>query len=1029
MAEQEKPEGQVETKEAPPASQPPSKSNPKLSRKRTKTGCLSEPFGNLYVYWEEYTNRRKLAEKDASSAARKGPFAITASSQSGFARVIPKESSLGIQQLHFFRLPPHLNNFRMDEDRFLVKEFFSRIYLNPVASKPLHLDQTRPFNSHFPTDNICHKEDPAQHILENQGMFQAPQTPQQAIPTAASSMMNLWQNEMPYTPQGLPQGLNLMPGSMIYTLDSVAPPLVQQNTVAPANQYPPGPVPVQEPFTQSSFQQSAFGQPVMSQPQVVHPQEAIPESQGKLQSATACSAVVPSHHGTYGLPASNLQYHRERHGEEEPDSDEDMPSDSNSLSQQNLGIMVALAATHHTQIVRTFTDVLNEPNVLVSYRPADKISLVDDPEAARIFCHFIKATGPSLSIFERHPINPERMFSGEQVPKSHQALWTYTIPNMALQNQALMHAILALACLHICKLQGTPIDSSFKHYGFALVRIRKSLSNSTKRRDLATFAATLLLGYFEVMTAEHQKWNNHLSGAKQLVMETDYLGMTKQIRLMRAEAASRRKYETYGDFNIHGMLVPIRSWNPLDDVLLDGKWDVDENLLGEIMGQQVQYDNYGTVLDETGQEHIPRATRLTQKDVETYEYQSDLYWWYLKQDAFQSVISGNRLLLPYNQWAACPPRGPIGRHDAIYGTADHLVLLLGRVGDFAAKDVKRKLKGMEMNGGMWRPVPGMFPSGPGPPGQSGPSFQGRGGPPPGIPQTAIPRMPSGPMFGMVPPSGPRRMPTAYTRNATVSPSSGNSPNSTTSELDFDVATHDAISQYNSIASALDLFEASLGPDYAPLPSDVSVPYATPFGPSITYRTFSIGVIWALYYAARIILTRVHPHMPPAAMIAQSVAASQTARYALLIGRINAGLHPRRKATFLNPLVGSALMEGTLALFFAGVQFQDPGQRVWVVSKLRDLTTLSGWQTSLAIASGCESAWVNAYQAGRGPPYERTIKREGIDGQEGRGGVKVPEELSQRRVIDVSGMGRKVHWAMGLLSTEEELAEKVEGLRF
>jgi hypothetical protein len=27
-----------------------------------------------------------------------------------------------------------------------------------------------------------------------------------------------------------------------------------------------------------------------------------------------------------------------------------------------------------------------------------------------------------------------------------------------------------------------------------------------------------------------------------------------------------------------------------------------------------------------------------------YESQRDLFWWYCKQDAFQSILSGNRLL-------------------------------------------------------------------------------------------------------------------------------------------------------------------------------------------------------------------------------------------------------------------------------------------------------------------------------------------------------------------------------------------------
>src|SRR5208282_1657338 len=46
---------------------------------------------------------------------------------------------------------------------------------------------------------------------------------------------------------------------------------------------------------------------------------------------------------------------------------------------------------------------------------------------------------------------------------------------------------------------------------------------------------------------------------------------------------------------------------------------------------------------------------------------------------------------------------PIKLTNARYGTFDHLVLLMGRLADFAAKDLKRKRLAMKANGGNWRP--------------------------------------------------------------------------------------------------------------------------------------------------------------------------------------------------------------------------------------------------------------------------------------------------------------------------------------
>ena len=49
----------------------------------------------------------------------------------------------------------------------------------------------------------------------------------------------------------------------------------------------------------------------------------------------------------------------------------------------------------------------------------------------------------------------------------------------------------------------------------------------------------MLLGFYEIMTADHMKWNMHLAGAKQLFVETDFVGMMQQFRQMRVNAAAK----------------------------------------------------------------------------------------------------------------------------------------------------------------------------------------------------------------------------------------------------------------------------------------------------------------------------------------------------------------------------------------------------------------------------------------------------------------------------------------------------------
>lgn len=396
--------------------------------------------------------------------------------------------------------------------------------------------------------------------------------------------------------------------------------------------------------------------------------------------------------------------------------------------------------------------------------------------------------------------------------------------------------------------------------------------------------------------------------------------------------------------------------------------------------------------------------------------------------------------MPYDRWGHCPPRAPIGKMDAVYGTMDHLMLLMGRLGDFGGKDQKRKREAVKANGGVWRPRPGMFPPGmfPGPPpgapqqppagvsavpanmqlGNNSTLVQPNMGRPPQHPPSQ-PSPPQTMMYGMAPVAGPARMPDAFVEGPHVP-----QPNMASNEdFELEAATLAAEAEWHDIKQAFDIFEQSLGPDFQPLSPEYMHPLSTPFGPALYYRTYSIACIWALFYTGRIIIARVHPGMPPAAMIAAGVAASQTKEWARMIGRVCAGLQPTVTATQLNPSLGAALMESSLPLFFAGVQYQDAGQRGWTITKLRDIARLTGWQSSAAIASGCETAWTKAAEAGRGPPYQRTMdptaKDDRVAGRKPDVNSGPPKDNNDRRFITVNAATR-VHWALGLLSVEEDM---------
>lgn len=342
-----------------------------------------------------------------------------------------------------------------------------------------------------------------------------------------------------------------------------------------------------------------------------------------------------------------------------------------------------------------------------------------------------------------------------------------------------------------------------------------------------------------------------------------------------------------------------------------------------------------------------------------------------------------QISMPYYQWAQCPPRAGMGRLDAVYGSADHLWLLLGRLTDFGYRDRKRKLKAAKASGVDWKPNLGFFKfmarfaggsskmRGPPPPGPSGPTQDTRGShssPSSGNNSSPLKEQ-SPPMYGMVPQRRPVQLPSAFQNNTLHSMDPPGQDN------DDENATYsDAEDEWEHILAAFDAFAHAFGYDFMPLP-DTIPPTSTPFGQALRYRTQPIAVLWGFYYTGRILLLRLHPSMPPAMMVAASVAAPATAAYAQTIGRIAAGVYDPQLLNIgpdrLRPTQCSYLVEMTVPIFFAAVQYTDPGQRQWTIVNLRNVSRLTGWKSSDAIASGCERSWVVAGKQETGPPYQPT----------------------------------------------------------
>lgn len=289
-------------------------------------------------------------------------------------------------------------------------------------------------------------------------------------------------------------------------------------------------------------------------------------------------------------------------------------------------------------------------------------------------------------------------------------------------------------------------------------------------------------------------------------------------------------------------------------------------------------------------------------------------------------------------------------------------------------------------------------------------------------------------YGMAPP--PRanvQMPAMYApftpTHSVPTPQSACPPDH--NEYDLHQRTEAAMAEYGRIRAALHTFSISLGEAFEPLGSDYYYPMNTPFGTALVYRSYDIGCLWAIYNMAMIICIRSHPHMPPAAHMAAGIAAQETSPYAQAIGRIAAGIVPGPPDQPLNPTLGAALCESCMPSFFAAVQYREPDQRRTTVERIFSIAKRTGWGSAELIANGCETAWVKAAEAGRGPPYTRIVRPEGPNEDPRLNGSwekldpnSKPNENddTDRRLVKVNGQAR-LNWAIGVMGVESDV-EKI-----
>ena len=205
--------------------------------------------------------------------------------------------------------------------------------------------------------------------------------------------------------------------------------------------------------------------------------------------------------------------------------------------------------------------------------------------------------------------------------------------------------MLALGSLQMAKLQGIPPTASMKHYHLSLRRLQKNYQSPTRRAQPATLAATLLLGFYEVWNSDHDKWCKHMWGARAIIREIPLKEMTKAVLGLKRRRQQRlRQQQQQQQYQWqYGAVQPFGFALHEEPGKVEANFtNINPGFISQLTGTRVTYEDFGLVYNEDGNRKASR--KYTDRDIETYEHISDLYWWYCKMDVYQSILGGTKLL-------------------------------------------------------------------------------------------------------------------------------------------------------------------------------------------------------------------------------------------------------------------------------------------------------------------------------------------------------------------------------------------------
>lgn len=105
------------------------------------------------------------------------------------------------------------------------------------------------------------------------------------------------------------------------------------------------------------------------------------------------------------------------------ESDDEELSPQGAQSELNLIVSQRLNDRFNSFGTQPRTFAIHADRVMATYEPSPANSPLNDKQIAEVFWHFVNVTGPTISMYERHPFDGTTYFQGPQM-KGRQHIWT-----------------------------------------------------------------------------------------------------------------------------------------------------------------------------------------------------------------------------------------------------------------------------------------------------------------------------------------------------------------------------------------------------------------------------------------------------------------------------------------------------------------------------------------------------------------------------------------------------------------------------